>query len=221
MPESPTSRTQHLQTPRTARYHVLGELGPRTKEVWFVLHGYGQRADAFLRPFDAVASAERVVVAPEALSRFYLDDAHRTVGASWMTRADRAAEIEDYVRYLDALHLRMTAGHPRAAVHVLGFSQGGATACRWAALGTVRPRRLTLWAGGVPPDLNLQTHGDPLRDARVTLVAGTEDPYVTAERLQEAVGRLAAHGIRPQVRRFEGGHRLSRSVLRILAEEGA
>jgi dienelactone hydrolase len=81
------------------------------------------------------------VVAPEALSRFYVDRGEPAagtparVGATWMTREDREAEIADYVRYLDRA-LDAAAGRPGAAapaLGVLGFSQGAATACRWAA----------------------------------------------------------------------------------------
>ena len=34
----------HLEVSRTARYWVLGEGTAAPREVWFVLHGYGQLA---------------------------------------------------------------------------------------------------------------------------------------------------------------------------------
>ncbi|NIP78275.1 MAG: phospholipase, partial [Gemmatimonadetes bacterium] len=81
------------------------------REVWFVLHGYGQLAERFVRRFDAlpgVRDGMRAVVAPEALSRFYVEEEvtgphgpESRVGATWMTRADREHEIRDYVEYLD------------------------------------------------------------------------------------------------------------------------
>ena len=77
------------------------------RELWYVLHGYGQLAAPFLDDFRAIDDGTRLIVAPEALSRFYEGDVqarlHKDakVGASWMTREDRDAEIADYVAYLD------------------------------------------------------------------------------------------------------------------------
>src|SRR2546426_8007096 len=66
-----------------------------------------------------------------------------------MTREDRLHEIDDYVRYLDALY-REVLGRvegPAARVTALGFSQGTATVSRWAALGQSRLDHVVLWGG--------------------------------------------------------------------------
>ena len=102
--------THHLSVPRTARYHVLGAMSQGLREIWIVCHGYGQLAARFLSWFAPLDDGTRLIVAPEALSRFYLDDrpgaihTESRVGATWMTREDREHEITDYVRYLDVLH---------------------------------------------------------------------------------------------------------------------
>ena len=136
-----------LTAPRTARYFTLGSDAAALGEVWFVLHGYGQLAARFLTGFAPIDDGTRLVVAPEALSRFYVDHANRKVGASWMTREDRLAEIDDYVRYLDAVRAEVLRdGTPRqSSVHVLGFSQGAAAAARWTASGAGPVDRLVLW----------------------------------------------------------------------------
>src|SRR6266498_2722637 len=135
-----------LTVSRTARYFTLGR---PDREVWFVLHGYGQLAALFLRHFEPLDDGTRLIVAPEGLSRFYLteDPAERRVGASWMTREDRLTEIEDYVQYLDAVHADVVGSVDRSLVkvRVLGFSQGAATACRWASTGASRVDRLIVW----------------------------------------------------------------------------
>src|SRR5690606_9950913 len=73
-----------LTVPRTARYYMLGGAaaggGAPPGEAWITCHGYGQLAARFLRGFEPVAGPERLVVAPGALSRFYLDDALRVPG---------------------------------------------------------------------------------------------------------------------------------------------
>ena len=193
------ARERHVTVPRTARYYALGDAAT-AREVWVVLHGYGQLASYFVRSFEA-AARERLVVAPEALSRFYLESqtsgAHgRRVGATWMTREDRLHEIDDYLRWLDLALADATRdatpGAPPPPLVVLGFSQGTATACRSAPARAARglaPSRLVLWAGEVPPELDLG--GEWLRATRLTLVAGTEDPFATPAAIASRRSRLA------------------------------
>ena len=190
-----------ITAPRTARYFTLG--APESaQDVWFVCHGYGQLAARFLERFRAVESPERCIVAPEALSRFYLSEhpAERRVGASWMTKEDRLHEIEDYVRYLDAVYAQVAPG--RKGVTALGFSQGTATVCRWAALGSSRIDRLILWGGEVPPDLDLQR----LRVPKLMLVYGTRDEFFTPKVVAANEKRLRDHGVPYELISFEGGH---------------
>lgn len=192
----------HLSVRRTARYVTCGPQDAR--EVWLLLHGYGQRADDVLQAAQPLDDGKRLLVAPEALSRFYTRGTSGNVGASWMTRADREREIDDYLRYLDALHDQLGTATAEQ-LHVLGFSQGAATACRWAAQGASSPDQLVLWGGSVPPDV------DPtaLRALKLVLVVGTRDKYVTDERLRQEQERLDDSGVAYRLVRFEGGHRLA------------
>lgn len=223
-PSRPVIREHHLRVERTARYAMLGEPGPAVRELWIACHGYGQLAARFLRPFEAVADPARVVAAPEALSRFYVDPpasvadaARRRVGATWMTREDREAEIADYVSYVERLHDLLRAECPAATVTAFGFSQGAATIARWVALGRVAVRHLVLWGGAPPPDLELERLRERLSDARVTIVAGAHDETVAASDLDSAGERLRAAGIACEVLRFAGGHVLDSGTLRRLA----
>src|ERR1019366_9897456 len=103
-------RTVPIQVKRSARLAMLGPEGPGVREIWYVLHGYAQLAAPFLEGLRAIDDGTRLIVAPEALSRFYEGDTqarlHRDarVGASWMTREDRESEIADYIAYLDTVH---------------------------------------------------------------------------------------------------------------------
>ena len=134
---SPEAVEQHLVVRKTARTYRLGEPGPATREVWIACHGYGQLAARFIRSFQSIAGESRVVVAPEALHRFYLDPPdrpaeQRRVGATWMTRDDRDRDIADYVAYLDDVCAEVRGAAPSASITALGFSQGAATVSRWA-----------------------------------------------------------------------------------------
>lgn len=221
----------HLTVARTARYYTLGPAAGGAREVWFVCHGYGQLAGEFLRAFQALDDGTRLFVAPEALNRYYVEDSpgphgpHSPVGATWMTREDRLAEISDYVEYLDTLceHLlgvafpTAAAGHPAATVFALGFSQGAATASRWAALGRSRIGHLILWGAAFPPDLDLEATRARLETTRISLVAGESDHYLGHDRLAKEENRLRQHGIACRLLTFPGGHRLDDATLLGLA----
>ena len=216
------SEVRAITVPRSARYHLLGGAGAECREAWFVLHGYGQLAGAFLEPFRALASPQRALVAPEALSRFYLRRGTGEVGASWMTKEARAEEIADTVRYLDLLAEDVLGSRMGdVAVHALGFSQGAAAAARWAALGRARIRRLTLWGGALPPDLDLESYGERLRGARWTFVLGDRDQTVGRAAFETGLERLRAAGIEPEVLPFAGGHELDGPTLALLARQAS
>jgi len=224
-------RQQHLTVSRTARFWTIGEPGPAVRQVWFVLHGYGQLAGRFITRFRVLEDERRVIVAPEALNRFYLDGgsgphtAQSRVGATWMTREDRLTEIEDYIHYLDALcdhvfdelqHTKRTEGiedgREAAGIEliVLGFSQGVAAAARWASRTQQRVDRLVLWAGGFPPEL--EPAPGLFREARVTFVRGQQDAFATGG-VDALRARIEAGGMPYEEIVFDGAHELDDTVL--------
>lgn len=181
----PRLSRRHIRVARTARYYTMGGGGDRVDEAWFALHGYRQAARRFARRFEVLDAPERIVVVPEALSRFYVDPSpgrhgpeHR-VGASWMTREDRDNEIADYVAYLDALATEVgTSAAPAVRRRVvLGFSQGAHTASRWVVLGRTNVDELVLWGAGLATDLSPDALAAGLEGVRVTFVRGTRDKF--------------------------------------------
>ncbi len=208
--------THHISVSRTARYCISGE--PETaEEVWFLLHGYGQLAEEFLRSCERLVRSNRLLVAPEALSRFYSKGFFGGVGASWMTAVGREEEVEDYLGYLDAVSDTVLSDLDAAVkVTVLGFSQGAATASRWVAMGSVPATRLICWAGDVAHDI-----ADPLSSfskVDLSMVFGTRDKLITPERKAEYLERLDATGLEYRLMAFEGGHRLDDALLAQLGD---
>lgn len=216
--ERQAPHAHHIRIERTARFYTLGG-DEGCESAWFVLHGYGQLAGEFIRYFSDLAGARTVVVAPEALNRYYLvgpnkAPAHeRPVGATWMTREDRESEIADYVEYLDAVYSEIAERlEPGATVNVIGFSQGAATATRWVTHGSAHIDRLVLWGGLVPPDTHLTAGHASLRHVPLTLVIGSRDHYVDAAALAAERARLDAANVPYELIEFDGGHAVSRSV---------
>lgn len=219
-------REASLETLRTARVWYLGGGGRgEPAEIWYLLHGYGERADRFLERFRSLASPDRLLVAPEGLSRFYLTrggkGGHSTgdrVGASWMTRLARDAEIRDYVRYLDLVARQAEEGCPgeEPVRTVLGFSQGVHTAARWVCLGGLRTARLVLWGASLPEDLP-DGAARRLAVTRLILVRGRED-RLRRRGAEEAEERwLGRAGIEWTVRTHGGGHEIVPSLLQAIA----
>jgi predicted esterase len=212
----------HFPVARTARYQQLGEPSATTRQLWLVAHGYGQLAEYFIRHFASVQAldpAGTVIVAPEALSRFYLSGTSGRVGASWMTTADRLAEITDQAAYLDdLLAYLLQSCPPDVQVTVLGFSQGTATVSRWLAAiaGRWRPHRLILWAGNFPADIETAAAKQLLHGLPLVLVSGESDDYVGLDKLQEQAKALGPYGAQITMHSFEGTHALHPPLLRQL-----
>lgn len=208
---------RHLEVIRHARYAVRGSPAS-AREVWFLCHGYSQLAADFIALFEPIEDGTRLLVAPEGLSRFYLGNGRGRIGASWMTREDREHEIDDYVAYLDRLYdaIMHDVQRDQVTAHVLGFSQGVATACRWAARGRASLDHLVLWAEFLPPEFDTPESCGRLARMRITTVCGTDDQYLTEGALAAHRERLTGLGLEFEEMTFAGGHRLDRETLKRL-----
>jgi predicted esterase len=222
---------RHLSVPRTARYAVMGSFAGALSEVWIVCHGHGQLAARFLSRFIPIERDDRLFVAPEALSRYYLQPPrggphapNAPIGGTWMTSEDRDCEIEDYVRYLDLLYDEIFSRVRRDSVRlwVLGFSQGCATVARWVARGKADPDRVVLWAGVLPPELTRDEAAVLCRRSPVTIVLGRQDEFASPELVAAQETRLKELGVAHRTIRFDGGHEIVPDVLvSLAASEGA
>ena len=221
-----TFEERHLTVRRSARYALLGSTDSELSEVWFVCHGHGQLARRFLSRFLPLERSDRLFVAPEALSRYYLSPPRggphapdAPVGASWMTYEDRDVEIEDYVRYLDLLHDEIFSRVDRAAVRlwILGFSQGVATAARWVSRGKVDPDHVVFYAGVLPPELDGAGASKLARRSPLKIVLGTRDEFARPELVSAQEARLREVAVPHETIRFDGGHEITADVLTQLA----
>jgi predicted esterase len=220
---------------RTARYATVGAEPAQAAQLWIAFHGYGHRAADFIAPFASAVPSDTRVVAPEGLSRFYLemprpDGGHLArTGASWLTRDDREDELRDALGMLQAVVAREHAAISAArgappVLHVLGFSQGVAMSMRWVVQAAQNPalsrnaqlHSHVLWAGGLAHDVP----DDALRAAwagtTLHAVWGSRDRFASEAAQESARARFAAIGVVPQVHTFEGGHRLDAARLAAL-----
>lgn len=202
-------RVAEFEVPKTARYAVLRPERP-VGRIW-ALHGYGQLPEFFLRRFRGAAEAGWEVIAPEGLHRFYLEGTSGRVGASWMTKEARESDMADYVRYLNALHAALPASEGPSVL--LGFSQGVATAARWACRGSAKFEAHVFWAGVFPPDLDLEQEVAPLRKVPTWVALGDADPFFKEDLLIAASERFTSAGIDHDLVRFPGAHHMDEAAL--------
>lgn len=202
---------------RRGRY-FLTAAPARQRYLAFVLHGYGQHPRYFLQPFEQIGREDILFVAPEGLHRFYVNHEKKRVGSSWMTAEDRETDMADYLRLLEQVSETVLSQmeRPPVGTGLLGFSQGVATACRWATYRQQRFDHLINWAGAFPPDLDFSEAHRRLQHLPLHWVLGDADPYLPPERVEEQAALLRENAIRYQEHHYQGAHRLHRPTLQAL-----
>ena len=189
-----------------ARYYQLGAMNAQTENVWFVCHGYGQLAAFFIRNFEVIQDAKHCIIAPEGLSRFYLNGFAGRVGAAWMTKEDRLTDIENYINYLNTIYASVVGERKDLHITLLGFSQGVATVSRWASQPQLDYHRLIWWAGIIPPDLDMARAREKFGKVDTVVVYGNDDPFIGEEQLKDQRLQFEKLAIDPKVMTFDGKH---------------
>lgn len=207
-----------LTVPRTARIFTLNADKKDITAIWIVVHGYGQLARYFLRHFEEMAAANPhiCILAPEGLSRYYVDGLSGRVGASWMTKEDRESEIADQCAYFDTLATHILTQFPQAKLHLLGFSQGIATAWRWIYNGKYDLASLTLWAGQVPQEFP-ESLRKRLQNIPINYVYGLQDELIETHLFKKQYEALKEIFPQMQSFTFEGKHTMDKNIISILA----
>ena len=209
---------KEIKVERTARYYVIGDPKNEIETYWFTCHGYGQLAEHFVNRFGILEGQKQMVIAPEALSRYYMRGVYGKVGASWMTKEDRLNEIEDYVNYLDSLYAKviMENSGKKPTINILGFSQGCATVGRWICQGKVKADNLVIWAGEIPPDLDYDRLKEVSVHTNIFLVYGKFDPYFSSTTVKAEQAKLKERDIPFQTLFYNGKHEITEMVLQEL-----
>jgi len=202
---------KNITIDKTARYFVLGEPSEKIKSVLFVLHGYSQLAEEFIKYFEPIKNESVLIVAPEALNRFYVNGFSGKVGATWMTKEDGENEIGDYTNYLDSIYNNVInrGVFLKVKITILGFSQGATTACRWVSCGKSKIDQLILWGGGVPHDIDFES----LKSVDLTIVVGDKDEFISAEQIEAEEEKLKKNNIKYSLMTFEGKHIIKKEIL--------
>lgn len=197
---------------KTFRYITIGN-PKKASKLLIVLHGYGQLVEYFVRKFDGL-NEDILIVAPEGMHRFYLKGSSGRVGASWMTKEAREADIRDNIHWLNELNELIQKEQSFEKTILLGFSQGGATAARWYENSTIPFDHLIMWASVFPPDLQMNLKSTAVNTGKNIFVLGNDDPYFNSEEQSKALEFYKSIGF--SSRQYKGTHDIDIETLKEL-----
>ena len=199
---------KYIKTTKTARYFILGASNKLIKNVLFVFHGYGQLAEEFVKHFELIADDQSLIVAPEAMNKFYVRGFTGKIGATWMTKEDRKTEIKDYINMIDNVYREISeiTDLTKVRINVLGFSQGGHTAVRWLSEKQPPVNSLILWGSGMPRDTNYKLNLTYWNSIKINLAVGNKDRFITEEKLNEELTFINEQKINCKLIKYNGSH---------------
>ncbi len=207
----------HITVPIQTPYHTLNTLTDRTETVWFVCHGQGQLAEYFIKKFEGLDPKKNFIIAPQGISKYYLNGFTGRVGASWMTKEDRLTEIDNQQTLLQAIWDKEVGKDHGKRVIFFGFSQGVATISRFAAFSKIPFDSLVLWSGGFPLDIPSGSFTHLKGHEVVYYFTGNDDPYYKPEMLHTQTDLVKlAMGKEPTTTFFDGGHTVIPELLLVI-----
>jgi len=206
--------TKNVSYQHTNTYETLNELTPATKNVWLVFHGIGYLSRYFLKYFDELLASENYVIAPQAPSKYYLNNKYKHVGASWLTKENTAQETQNVIAYINAV----IQSEPITKNHnliVFGYSQGVSIGTRFMANTTLKCQKLVLYAGGIPNELKRLDFEQLIENnTEVITIVGDNDPYLTLERMQGETDKIEnLFQGKAIMKVFEGGHEVKKELI--------
>ncbi len=189
-------------------YSTLNEFTSKTKNVWVVFHGIGYLSRYFMKYFKNLDPKENYIIAPQAQSKYYLNDEYRHVGASWLTKENTETEIGNMLAYLEEVY---TAEQLKDVPNLIlmGYSQGVSVATRWVARNKIECSQLILHSGGLPIELKKEDF-EFLTNTQITIIYGTGDEYLNEERMKkEHAKAIDLFGEKLEILSFKGGHEVN------------
>jgi|SRR6056297_1043473 len=200
-------------------YTTLNQLTAKTKNVWVVFHGIGYLSRYFIKYFTELNAEENYIIAPQAPSKYYLNDTYRHVGASWLTKEDTQQETQNLFQYIDAV-LNAESIPEHCNLIVFGFSQGVSIATRWVAQDKIQCSKLILYAGGLPKELGPEDFEHLVANkTEIITIIGNNDAYLTPKRmLEEGEKTMVLFKGKAKEIRFTGGHEVKKDIINSLVQ---
>ncbi|PID59461.1 MAG: hypothetical protein CR986_06200 [Ignavibacteriae bacterium] len=199
-----------IKIERTATYFLLGKINKEIKEIWFVFHGYGQLAKDFIKNFEVLQSNKRLIVAPEALNKFYIKSFFGKIGSTWMTKHNRENEIKDYVLFIDKLYEKIISElNDNVKIIFFGFSQGVHTAARFLDFKKPKIDEFILWSSSFPHNCNYKENQKYWQSISKKIFVGTKDKLISNTKYEEEKEFIRLQMLSVDFIKFDGGHEIT------------
>ena len=205
----------------SSSYITYNKLTDTTENIWIVFHGYGQLSKYFIRRFDVLDSEKNYIIAPQGLSKFYVDEDYKNVGASWLTKEDRGSDLLNQQKYLIKLmdELKLKIDFSKIKINFFGFSQGVSALTRLLMNYNMKVNNVIIWAGWVPDEF-FNINKDVLKDTNLFFVVGNKDKYYNnpiikgyLKKFKKILNKEIDYSV------FDGGHIVDRKVLKKINEK--
>lgn len=197
-------------------YSTLNSLTDKTKNVWFICHGISFLSRYFLKYFNDLNPKENYIIAPQAQSKYYFGYKYKHVGASWLTKENTEKEIENLMKYLDAVFEKEKLPEDINLI-ALGFSQGVSIVMRYVAKRKLKCSQLVLLSGIIPKELKRDQFKFLIGNTKVSLIYGTDDEFLNEEKLINEKKRFYdLFGNQAIIIPFEGKHEVNKQVIQDL-----
>ena len=178
-----------------------------------VFHGIGYLSRYFLKYFKDLNPEENYIIAPQAQSKYYLNNKYTHVGASWLTKENTEDEFENVLSYVKEV-FKAEGLDKVENLNILGYSQGVSIATRFVAREMIKCKNLILLSGKVPQELSAKNF-DFLTDTKFSFIYGTQDEYLKAGIVKIEHDRL--NELFPKnldIITFEGGHEVRPEIIK-------
>lgn len=204
-------RKKSISVKKTARYFTNVPESNSIHSVWFVIHGYAQLAEEFIKEFDFLQNGSTFIIAPEGLSKFYF---RNKTGASWMTKEDRINEINDYVGYLDAVLMNCKA--PLIFQSQRTFFLDFLRECIQLSDGLLKVNMifgLILCSSDFPKDADFKSSKKKLTGSQLYYLYGKYDEIISVEKFNESLDLLKTNAVPYKDIIFKGKHVIDRKSI--------
>ena len=211
----------HISFEFSSSYITYNKLTDKTENIWIVFHGYGQLSKYFIRRFDVLEGDKNYIIAPQGLSKFYVDEDFKNVGASWLTKEDKESDLLNQQKYLIKLmdELKSKIDFSKIKINLFGFSQGVSAFTRLLINYNMKIDNIIIWAGWVPDEF-FNINKDILKDTNLFFVVGNKDKYYNnpiikgyIEKFKKTLNKEIDYFV------FDGGHIVDRKVLKKINEK--
>lgn len=213
--------THQISFKSSSSYISYNKLSPKTKSIWFVFHGYGQLSRYFIRRFDVLDKEKNYIIAPQGLSKFYLDKEYKNVGASWLTHEENEIDLLNQQNYLTELfnELKLEIDFSKIKVNFFGFSQGVSVFTRFLMKYDLKLDNLIFWSGWVPDEF-FKINKSVIYKTNIYFVIGNEDQYYDNPILKEYIEKFKIMlDKKVDFNVFNGGHVVDRKILKKINEK--